>query len=106
MAWAVAILAVQFEIGIESIAGIAAVAVIVGAVVALVIDKRRRDLVELYKGLYEAKNIENRDQQKRIDRLEARIEFFESSFTKSLAEGVVEAIMRIMDERYPKGGQQ
>lgn len=96
------VLAAVGGLGWSSIGYAIGLSVVVGAVIALVLDKRRRDLVELWKGLYEAKDVENRELQRRVDTLEARLNLFQSDFITNLAQGVTEAIIRIMDERYPK----
>lgn len=90
-----------FTVGWGSLAGIAVVAAVVGSVVAVVVDKRRRDLVELYKGLYEGKSSEVQELNERLTRAEAQIALFQSDFTRHMAEGVTEAIVRIMETRYP-----
>lgn len=88
-----------FTIGWNALAGASILATFVGAVVAVVVDKRRKDLVELYKGLYEAKHSETKDLSTKIERLSAQVELFQSDFIRQLAEGVTEAILRIVDER-------
>lgn len=87
----------EVTIGWSSIAGVGGISLIVGAVVAVVMDKRRKDLVALYKGLYEGKESENHELEARIVRLEARLALFESNFMHEVSSGVADAIIKFVD---------
>lgn len=88
-----------FEIGPSQI-----VSAVVGCVSAAVIllgifDKRRKDISQTWKDLYEAKSVELTERDKRLARLEAEVDLLKSDFSKNLADGVTTAILRILDDR-------
>lgn len=83
----------------STVGGAVLVAGLASTVVGVVVDKRRRDLVELYRGLYEGKQAENVELSARMTRVEHRLELFESSYMAKLAEGVTDAVVRLVTKR-------
>ena len=83
-----------------TLAGMLTASVVLAGIVGLTVDKRRRDLSELYKSLYEGKSAEVNELTSRLTRLEARLEFYESDFTKKLAEGITSAIIESVERHW------
>lgn len=81
----------------------AVLGIVVGAGTALgAVGKRQRDLAELYKGLYEGKSLEVKELRDELGRVETRLALYESDFTKKVAEGVTEAIVRSVSAALPE----
>jgi len=67
---------------------------------------RKQSEAKIWQGLYHAKEEEGKDRDRRMARLEAKVELFESHFMQQVASGVVEAVIRALDdqERERSGG--
>lgn len=90
-----------FEVSAQAIVSFFLGALGVGGAAISIYDKRKRELTQTYKDLYEAKSAEVEVLQDKVTRLEARVDFFESGFTKGLAKGVVDAIYQILEQDRP-----
>jgi len=91
-------LLLAFEVGLREISAALIGAIGAGGAAIGVYDKRRRELTETYKGLYEAKTELVSQLETKVARLEARIDFFESDYMRKFTEGIVEAVFRYLEE--------
>lgn len=86
------------EIGPEAVVSAIVVAIPAIGATAAIVDKRRKDLTDLWKGLYEAQKVANEEQEAKIVRLEARVNLFESNFIHEVAAGVAGAIKDLLED--------
>jgi len=64
-----------------------------------IVGKRKDDLADVYKRLYEAKLTETDDMAKRITRLESQVNLFQSNFVSQIAAGVTDAVVKMVHEK-------
>lgn len=102
-------------VDLSTVPGLLAALTILSVASAFFLDKRRRDLVSLYKEMYDAKvyevreiesrhNTEVEELKGRITSLEVRVNFYESEFTTKLAEGITTAIVNMVEEHWGDKG--
>lgn len=91
------------EIGLSQVVSGVVGAATSAALLLGILDKRRKDISNTWKELYEAKKEENSELENRLTRCEARVEFFESAFIRKVAQGVTDAIIHELDERRNHG---
>ena len=83
--------------------GLKARARVVGTAVAVVwssiVDRRRRDVADMYKELYEASSTKIEHLEREVAEMRARIAVLEGDLIERVAEGVAERVARIMEGR-------
>lgn len=67
-------------------------------------DKRRRELTEMYKQLYEAKSDKVEELEREVHSLKVQVDLFMSDFTAKLAVGITDALHRIYKEKEAERG--
>jgi hypothetical protein len=71
----------------------------VGGAAVSVYDKRRRELTETYRQLYEAKSDKVEELETELRALQAQVDLLLSDFTAKLAQGITDALHRIYKEK-------
>lgn len=110
MAWLGTAHLLAVDVGWDDLGLVAIISLILSGIASLTLNRRKQELIDLYKGLYEAKEKENEDLKQQKDNeiarlkdevkdLRSRVDLYQSDFTRQLAEGVTEAIVRIFEER-------
>jgi hypothetical protein len=85
------------------------VQIVVGFLIAIptvagAIQLQRRNATQIWKDLYEAKVVEGEQRDRRMTRLEAKVDLLESNFVQQVAKGVAEAALQFMEERHKHDG--
>jgi len=87
------------EVGGDQVVSFLVGAVVVGGTAIGLYDKRKRELSDTYKNLYDAKKEEVAELRAELAGVKAQVDLLMSDFTRKLAEGVTDAIVRIFEER-------
>lgn len=85
------------------IGAVVAAAGLFGTAVAVVwssvVDRRRRDVADMYRELYEASSAKIEHLEREVAGMRARIAVLEGDLIERVAEGVAERVARIMEGR-------
>lgn len=76
-----------------------------GAAAIGIYDKRKRELTETYKQLYEAKSDKVEELEREVRGLKAQVDLLMSDFTAKLAVGITDALHRIYLEKEASHGR-
>jgi hypothetical protein len=89
------------SIGLNTVLAVLVSAILAAGATFGAVGKRARDLADLYQGLYQGKAVQVAELEMRLTQLESRVQLYESDFTKKIAEGVTEAILRTVTDALP-----